>query len=85
MKKFGYEKSFEYAEDYRIWHQIAQESKCANLPDYSVLYRIHESNISRLNRKKSNEGVKKFSGKGFKNGYKIHRKGAGYPLPFPDF
>jgi glycosyltransferase involved in cell wall biosynthesis len=64
MKKFGYEKSFEYAEDYRIWYQIAQESKCANLPVYSVLYRIHESNISRLNRKKSNEGVKRIQREG---------------------
>lgn len=50
IKGKGFEKSFEYAEDFRLWTSLLAETRGVNLPEYSVLYRVHGSNISIVNR-----------------------------------
>ncbi|MCU0380467.1 MAG: glycosyltransferase [Chitinophagaceae bacterium] len=50
VKAVGFEKNFEYSEDFRLWTQLLQQTKGVNLPEYSLLYRVHGNNISIVNK-----------------------------------
>ncbi len=41
-----YDSSFQHIEDYELWVRLLEKSKGANLPDYLLLYRWHDNNIS---------------------------------------
>lgn len=44
--KFKYSNHYQLCEDYYLWQELAQVTKLKNLPIYSTLYRIHNSNVS---------------------------------------
>lgn len=41
-----YREKFDIVEDYELWYRISKRAKLANLPQVSVLYRVHGTNIS---------------------------------------
>ena len=49
LKANFYDSEYLHCEDYELWTRIQLTSKVANLPDYLISYRIHESNTSILN------------------------------------
>ena len=44
--RFNYNSSYKHAEDYKLWTDIIQVTKIANLPEFLLYYRIHNENIS---------------------------------------
>jgi len=48
FSEFNYDLEIPLAEDYNLWFNILKKYKCANLPDYLVYYRIHNSNVSKV-------------------------------------
>jgi glycosyltransferase involved in cell wall biosynthesis len=50
IKDTGFERRFEYAEDFRMWTLLLRKTKGVNLPEYSLLYRVHGNNISVVNK-----------------------------------
>ncbi len=46
-KELKYDLEFKIGEDYDLWHRISKLGKILNLPLYTTLYRIHDSNITR--------------------------------------
>lgn len=45
-KTYQYKKGFDIIEDYEIAYRISRDLPIGNLPDYTVQYRVHGSNIS---------------------------------------
>ena len=46
-KKLKYDQDFRIGEDYDLWHRISKQGKITNLPLFTTLYRIHDTNITR--------------------------------------
>ncbi|MFT4202931.1 MAG: glycosyltransferase family A protein [Chitinophagaceae bacterium] len=48
----GYSPEMELVEDYELWIRALTRYKAANIPDYTMQYRIHDSNMSETNKLK---------------------------------
>lgn len=48
----GYREEMELIEDYELWIRALQKFNAANLPEYTIKYRIHEGNMSENNKTK---------------------------------
>jgi glycosyltransferase involved in cell wall biosynthesis len=59
FKKFRYDPSVPYAQDYLLWSQIAKENKIANIKEPLVKYRIHNESISTSKIDKQEACVKR--------------------------
>lgn len=46
----GYREDMELVEDYELWLRALREHDGANIPDYTMQYRIHSSNMSETNK-----------------------------------
>lgn len=46
-KELKYDLEFKIGEDYDLWYRISKLGKITNLPQYTTLYRIHDTNITR--------------------------------------
>ncbi|PZP40956.1 MAG: hypothetical protein DI598_18825 [Pseudopedobacter saltans] len=46
----GYRPEMELIEDYELWIRILQKYRAANIQDYTIQYRIHDSNMSEVNK-----------------------------------
>lgn len=44
----GFNAEYKHAEDYHMWHLLAQKTRLANLPHVLVSYRAHENQVSRI-------------------------------------
>lgn len=45
-----YEDEFQFAEDYRLWTQLAQYGDLANIPEPLISYRVHSGQLSSLKK-----------------------------------
>ncbi len=52
IKANGYRPEMELVEDYELWIRLLRTHKAANIPDYTIQYRIHDSNMSEVNKSK---------------------------------
>ena len=52
LLKKRYREVYEGAEDYDLWTRCVGETGCANLPDFLLLYRHHEKQVSAENQKR---------------------------------
>lgn len=50
-----FDKEYIHAEDYDLWTRISRKHKVANIPDFLIKYRWHETNVSVTNSKKQEE------------------------------
>lgn len=50
-----FDKEYLHAEDFDLWTRIARKHKVANIPDFLLKYRWHNSNVSVTNSKKQEE------------------------------
>jgi glycosyltransferase involved in cell wall biosynthesis len=57
LKELKYDPDYKYAEDYDLWCRIANKGKIYNIPNLSLKYRWHTTNVSVKNSK-AQEGVK---------------------------
>lgn len=48
----GYRPEMELVEDYELWIRLLRNHKAANIPDYTIQYRIHDNNMSEVNKTK---------------------------------
>ncbi len=48
----GYRPEKELVEDYELWIRALQKYNAANIPDYTIQYRIHAANMSETNKGK---------------------------------
>jgi hypothetical protein len=59
FREFKYDENFLNAEDYYLWILIADKYSFYNIGKYLLKYRLHNSNVSKLNRNSQQEAVKK--------------------------
>jgi len=52
-----YRSTWEHAEDYKLWTEMAPFGKFANLPEYLLNYRVHESQLSSANKQKQRDNA----------------------------
>jgi glycosyltransferase involved in cell wall biosynthesis len=45
-KKYLYNETFPFAEDYELWINLKEEGKFASIPEVLVKYRIHQNNLT---------------------------------------
>ncbi len=48
--KIYYRPEYDYADDYDLFHRLAQVGKVVSIPDCLSIYRIHENNNTKLHR-----------------------------------
>jgi glycosyltransferase involved in cell wall biosynthesis len=53
LKAGGYREALLHAEDYDLWLRMAERGGLANLPDVLLLYREHETQVTRYSRSAS--------------------------------
>lgn len=46
----NYDMQYLHAEDYNLWYEISKHAELANLPEFLIKYRVHDTNISALGR-----------------------------------
>jgi glycosyltransferase involved in cell wall biosynthesis len=61
IRLFQYRAEFLVCEDYDLWSRMAKKTKVANLPHFSILYRIHEQNISIQKKQTMHNGIVKIN------------------------
>jgi hypothetical protein len=44
----GYDEDFQTTQDYDLWRRLIKITKFANLPEFLLLYRVHEENASKV-------------------------------------
>ena len=51
-----YREEFKHCEDFDLWERMALTTKLANIPEGLLYYRNHDSNISEVNARTTNDG-----------------------------
>lgn len=60
LKMGGYNEDLQTAQDWELWTRIIKQYDVANLPDYLILYRIHNQSITIINNNKQRTTVIKY-------------------------
>ena len=55
IKKIRYDETLRVAQDYELWQRIARHTKIANLPEYLLRYRVHETSTSSTRQAQQEE------------------------------
>lgn len=55
IKKIRYDETLRVAQDYELWQRIARHAKIANLPEYLLRYRVHETSTSSTRQAQQEE------------------------------
>lgn len=55
LRKIRYDESLRVAQDYELWQRIARHTKIANLPQYLLHYRVHDTSTSTTRQAQQEE------------------------------
>jgi glycosyltransferase involved in cell wall biosynthesis len=61
IRLYQYRDEYLVCEDYDLWSRIAKQTKVANLPGFSTLYRMHGNNFSVKERQTMNKVISKIN------------------------